>query len=363
MSDDVKMEKVAYDTDFFSRVKDIFQSRKKREIDLDDSNDGEKVSVFSYIKSSPSSCSAGSQKENEIIKKRRRRNIMSSQRQRFSSDFLRDKRRAEQEVLQLQHQYMRCNKDVGPDSKVCMGIYTKFQKLVKEINEKFHQFNDDNFEYLNEIEMNKKRIERKEQENDIQTNEVEPFTKVDQLPFIQKNKENVGQTFFGDGFYSYTYDQIPKFHEDLHDGQQRTSAREEPIDNQGRPGTIIHKDQSKNIPINVPEPTGKIIKNFIRININSQRITKVQADHSYRYAIRYHVNTHQTMFQFNRLVSLISMVLNSKPFTMYRVEDNCHLPVNMLNLQQLFCRMQVNISCVVTPDCGICFFLMKSVRA
>ena len=155
---------------------------------------------------------------------------------------------------------MRCNKDAGPDSKECMGIYTKFQKLVKEINEKFHQFDDDNFEYLHKIEMNKKRSERKEQETDIQTNEVEPSTNVDQLPFIQKNKENVGQTFFGDGFYSYTYDQIPKFHEDLHDGQQRTLttiSREESIDNQGRPGTLIQKDQSKNIPVNLPEPIGK----------------------------------------------------------------------------------------------------------
>lgn len=266
VTDDIKIGKVAYDTDFFTRVKDIFQKRKKREIDLYDANDGEKVSFFDYIKDSTAGkCDAsGAQRVNKIIKKRRKRNILSTQRKRFSSEFVREKRRAEQEMLELQHQYMRCNRNARPDTKECRGIYLRFQKLVKEINEKFHQFNDDNFEHLNTMRSESEMIKRQE----LETNEVEPSIKKGPVPNLQKNNENVGQTFFGDGFYSYSYDQIPKFHEDLHDSQQRnlkTMSRDEtlPFQNQGRPDTLTNSEnQAKNIPVKVPEPIGKMKRTF-----------------------------------------------------------------------------------------------------
>lgn len=261
------MEKVAYNTDFFSSVKDYFQNRKKRE--LDDYNDEERVSVFNYIKeSSDGKCKASvSKRENEITKKRGKRNIMSTHRKQFSSDFVREKRRAEQELLELQHKYMRCNKNAGQNApEACEEIYLRFQKLVKEINEKFHQFNYDNFDELSSMESDAKKIKRKELNSPYQSKEVKPSKEAGQVPNLQKNNEHVGQTFFGDGFYSYTYDQIPKFHEDLHgtfDSKRRnlkTMSREGllPFQNQGRPETsIVKEDQGKNIPVKVPDPTGE----------------------------------------------------------------------------------------------------------
>lgn len=315
-SEDVNMEKVAYDPDFFTRVKDIFQKRKKREMDIYDANEGEMVSIFNYIKDSSTAgkCEApGSQPENEVSKKRRKRNIPTASRIHLTSDYVRDKRRAEQELLELQHKYVRCNNNAGTaHAEECQQIYLNFQRLLKEVNEKFHQFSRDNFEghnverkptdtanHLNGV----KAHDKVNQVPDLQKNvevkpakplhqvphpqkkdekveaknakpmvyhvphpekkeekvEVKPAKKANQVPNLQKNMENVGQTFFGDGFYSYTYDQIPKFHEDLHrsfDSPQRnfnSMSRD-----QGRLETIQREDQTKNIPVKVPEPTGEI---------------------------------------------------------------------------------------------------------
>lgn len=264
--DDVKMEKIPFESDFFTRVKDMFQKRKKRELKTYDSNDGEKVSFFNYIKdASVGKCKAsGSQRKNEIIKKRRKRNILSTSRKRLSSNFEREKRNAEQKLLELQHELVRCNKN-SPNAKECMEMSRRFEQLVKEVNEKFHQFTFDNFDDFHEMGSNSESIKIKKLNTPDQTNEVKPSKK--SVPNLQKNNENVGKTYFGDGFNSYTYDQIPKFHEDLNGNlaSHRTNLkplyREQtlPFQNQERPETLIHKeDQVKNIPVKVPEPIGEL---------------------------------------------------------------------------------------------------------
>lgn len=262
------MEKVAYDPDFFTRVKDIFQKRKKRDLDTYDANHGEKVSFFNYIKeSSAGKCKASSsQRENEVIKKRRKRNILSASRKRFSSEFAREKRRAEQELLELQHEYVRCNRNTGPKAEECMEINVRFQNLVKEVNEKFHQFSNDNFEDVAKMRRDSKQMKMEKPITPDQTNEVKPAKKVSQVPNLQKNNENVGQAYFGDGFYSYTYDQLPRFHEDLNgnfNSKQRnlkSMSREQtdPFHNQNGPETLIRKEnQATNIPVKVPDNIGE----------------------------------------------------------------------------------------------------------
>ncbi len=258
------MEKVPYDTDLLSRVKDIFQNRKKREIDID-ADDGEKVSFFNYIKDSTAGkCKASvSKQQNEIKKKRKKRNVFSSSPKHYNSDYLREKRRAEQELLELQHKYVRCNKYAGEGATQCREIYERFKKLVREINEKFHQFDVDNFEDVPNMVDVTEKIQKNEQNVADQTNEVIPPNKGNQIPDLQKNNENVGQTFFGDGFYSYTYDKIPKFHEELNgpfNDQQRnlkTTARDSlTFQNQIAEQLSNKGDQTKNIPVKVPDPTG-----------------------------------------------------------------------------------------------------------
>lgn len=272
--DDVKMEKVPYETDFFTQVKDIFQNRKKRELDLHDSDDGERNSFFNYIKeSSVDKCDAtGSKQGDAVMKKRRKRYIISS-RKHYNSEYIREKRRAEQELLELQHQYIQCNKNAGPNAlEECNAIYLRFQKFAKEISEKFHQFTIENFNDGTKIENESKKIKRKQLDVVDHINEIKSPKKGDQAPYLNKNSENVGQRFFGDGFYSYTYNQLPRFHEDLNENfhdfhQQRKSKsmfnREQtdslPFQTPQRQETVINKDQqAKNIPVKVPEPIGKI---------------------------------------------------------------------------------------------------------
>ncbi|XP_037043608.1 serine protease nudel-like isoform X2 [Bradysia coprophila] len=262
--DDVKMEKVAYETDFFARVKDMFENRKKREIDFYDADDSERVSVFNYIKdSAPGKCKASTGKRsNEAIKKRRKRNVYSTSRKHLNSDFVRDRRRAEQELLELQHKYMQCSKYVGAGAEACIEIYDNFQKLVKEVNEKFHRFSYDNFEAPTNAEKESEKIKNKNLDIAQRTNEPIRPKQPSPVPNIQKNNENVGQTYFGDGVYSYSYNEIPRFHEDLHgnfDGQQRnnkeTMFRDDMIPLQ-RIDTMKSSNDAKSINVKVPEPTG-----------------------------------------------------------------------------------------------------------
>lgn len=259
MIDDVKMEKVAYDTDIFARVKDIFQKRKKREIETFDVDDNERVSFFNGIKDSTGGkCKASNAKrENEVIKKRRKRSVLATSRSKFSSEFVREKRLAEQKLLELQHKFVRCNKDSGPGAKECMSIYQKFQTLVKEVNEKFHRFDYENFEGNPNPESDIK-MKTKEQENLKQKNVVKPPNDVN----LQKNNENVGQSYFGDGFYSYSYDKIPRFHEELDgnfDNQQRNlkSMSRNEFQNQGQAISTNKGNQAKVIPVKLPESTGE----------------------------------------------------------------------------------------------------------
>ncbi|KAG4076599.1 hypothetical protein HA402_001886 [Bradysia odoriphaga] len=254
------MEKVAYETDFLARVKDMFENRKKREIDYYD--DSEMVSVFNYIKDS-GKCKASTVKRgNEAIKKRRKRNVYSTSRKYLNSDFVRDRRRAEQELLELQHKYMQCSKYVGAGAEACIQIYDNFQKLVKEVNEKFHRFSYDNFEASTSTEKESEKIKKNNLDVAQRSNEPIGPKQPSPAPNIQKNNENVGQTYFGDGVYSYSYNEIPRFHEDLHgnfDGQQRnnkeTMFRDDVIPLQ-RIDTMKSSSDAKSINVKVPEPTG-----------------------------------------------------------------------------------------------------------
>lgn len=262
---DVRVEKVQYDTDFMDKV---FERRKKRELDIQHSDDGEKVSFFNYVKEKESSvgkCKAtGSQKENEVIKNRRKRNVFSTNRKRFNSDYAREKRMAEEKLLELQHQYLRCNREAGPNAPdQCKDIYFRFMKFTKEINEKFHQFANDNFEDVIKMENDSKKNKRTQSDR---INEIKSSKQVEQTAYLTKNNENVGKTYFGDGFYSYSYDQIPKIHEDLNenfDNFNNKRNREQigpiPFQTQQRPETTVNTEQQvKNIPVKVPEPTGEI---------------------------------------------------------------------------------------------------------
>lgn len=260
------MEKIPFDASFLNRVKDIFQSRKRREIDLNHADDGEKRSFFNYIEeSSADKCKASEQRKG-MIKKRTKRNLLSPSRKHFDSDLVREKRRAEQELLKLQHQYLKCEAGATRPEE-CEFIYLKFKSFAKEVNEKFDQFVSDNFE---EIKV-----------NDLDTSDkngkVQAAESSNRLPYLSKNNENVGQTYFGDGFYSYTYDQIPRFHEDLDEnfgdfGNQReksnvmskSMSRNDPPFNQfhSSPPEVpeikqIKVEQGKNIQVKGQEPTGE----------------------------------------------------------------------------------------------------------
>ncbi|KAJ6641084.1 Serine protease nudel [Pseudolycoriella hygida] len=253
VTNDVKMEKVAQDTGIFARVRDLFQNRKKRELDVYENDNTEKVSLFDYLKES----AAGKCKAPEP-KKRRKRQVFSSSRKHLSSEFVREKRRAEQELLELQHKYVRCSRTSGSDSEECQGIYTSFQKLVKEINEKFHKFSYDIFGDDGKRYGGSEKIKRKLSDSVVPLHEAEPPNTVDQRPALQKTKETVGQAHFGDGLYAYTYDQIPKFHEDLEQNSQRNlkvASRNEPppFENQVVPES--KGDQGKTLPVKMRDPT------------------------------------------------------------------------------------------------------------
>lgn len=260
MRDDVKVETVD-----LNRMTDLLENRKRREIDDIDAGVGERISIFNHKKdSSPGECKA-SKRENEAMRKRRKRNVFSTSRDHLNSDFVRDKRRAEQELLQLQHKYMQCSKYVGPGEKACIEIYDKFQTLVKEVNEKFHRFSYDHFEAPPNMEKETEKIKKKDPDAVQQTKEQKQPKQPSPVPNLQKNIENVGQTYFGDGVYSYSYKDIPKFHEDLEenfDGPQRnnkeTSFRDDvlPLQNQ-RIETVKISNDGKAIPVKVPEAIGK----------------------------------------------------------------------------------------------------------
>lgn len=280
---DVRVEKVQYDTDFMPKV---FERRKRRDLEIRDSDDGEKVSIFNYIKeSSVGKCKAsGSRKENEVIKNRRKRNVFSASRKHFSSDFAREKRRAEQQLMELQHQYLRCNKNAINAPEECKDIYFKFMQLTKEINEKFHQFATDNFADDVKMENENKKIDKKQTSDGIK--EIKSPKKAEQPQILKKNNENVGKTYFGDGFYSYTYDQIPRFHEDLNEKLDNFNNKQnrEQIDQfqtQNRPETTPNTEQQgTNFPVKVPDHTGEDIYYDVEFENNFFLCMKAQVDRS-----------------------------------------------------------------------------------
>lgn len=255
------MEKVGYDFDIFASVKDLFVPRRKREIDTYNENNDVKMSVFDYLKDSSADgkCKVSDAKKDQgMIKKRKKRNVFAS-RKHFSNEFVREKRRAEKDLVELQHKMQRCNKYMGENAEQCREMNERFQLMVKEINEKFHQFDYDTFEGNQESSTKK----MKSKENSAHLNEV--IDPKDKHHHLQKSNEIVGQAFFGDGLYSYSYDKIPKFHEDLHesaDGHKRnlkTVSRNGEFQNQ-RPEIVTSKDDPvKTIPVKVPEPTGEIL--------------------------------------------------------------------------------------------------------